>query len=105
MRQTRRKINIGGSNEQTNLEIITKILEYLDKPKGLIKFVTDRAAHDRRYALDCARISKELDWKPLNTFEESLAITVDWYLENKSWWERIKAGEYASYYERMYINR
>jgi dTDP-glucose 4,6-dehydratase len=99
------KYNIGGSNEKTNLEIITKILEYLDKPKSLIKFVTDRAAHDRRYALSCARISKELDWKPLSSFEESLAKTVDWYLDNKSWWERIKAGEYAKYYERMYLNR
>jgi dTDP-glucose 4,6-dehydratase len=97
--------NIGGGNEKTNLELIRKLLELVNKPRSLIQFVTDRPAHDRRYALDCAKIAKELGWKPACSFEKALSATVDWYLKNESWWRSIKSGEYAKYYERMYSHR
>jgi dTDP-glucose 4,6-dehydratase len=97
--------NVGGENEKTNLEIISGILEFLGKPKSLIQFVTDRAGHDRRYALDSSKLSRELDWKLAYSFKESLETTIKWYLDNDSWWERIKHGEYANYYERMYAHR
>ena len=97
--------NIGSGNEKTNLELIRKLLELLDKPQSLIQFVTDRPAHDRRYALDCARISTELGWKPAHSFDEALSATVDWYLKNESWWQSIKSGEYSRYYQEMYHNR
>lgn len=97
--------NIGGGNEKTNLELIRKLLKLLDKPQSLIQFVTDRPAHDRRYALDCARIATELGWKPAYSFEKALSATVEWYLKNESWWRSIKSGEYVKYYERMYSHR
>jgi dTDP-glucose 4,6-dehydratase len=95
--------NVGGGNEKTNLELIYKLLELLDKPRNLIQFVTDRPAHDRRYALDCARITTELGWKPDYSFEKALSATVDWYLKNESWWQSIKSGEYSRYYRKMYL--
>jgi len=97
--------NIGSGNEKTNLELIRKLLELLDKPQGLIQFVTDRPAHDRRYALDCAKIATELGWKPSFSFEKALSATVDWYLKNESWWRSIKSGEYSKYYKKMYLER
>jgi dTDP-glucose 4,6-dehydratase len=97
--------NIGGGNEKTNLELIHKLLELLDKPRSLMQFVTDRPAHDRRYALDCSKIAAELDWKPAYSFEKGLRATVDWYLKNEPWWRSIKSGEYAKYYEKMYVRR
>ncbi len=97
--------NIGSGNEKTNLELIRKLLELLDKPQSLIQFVTDRPAHDRRYALDCTRIATELGWKPAYSFEKALSATVDWYLKNESWWRSIKSGEYSRYYEKMYLKR
>jgi len=97
--------NIGSGNEKTNLEIIRKLLELLDKPQSLIQFVTDRPAHDRRYALDCTRITTELGWKPAYSFEKALSATVDWYLKNESWWRSIKSGEYSRYYKKMYLKR
>jgi len=97
--------NIGSGNEKTNLELIHKLLELLHKPRSLIQFVTDRPAHDRRYALDCSKIATELGWKPAYSFERALSATVDWYLKNESWWRSIKSGEYAKYYERMYSHR
>lgn len=97
--------NIAGGNEKTNLEVIHKLLELLGKPKSLIQFVTDRPGHDRRYALDIAKVAEELGWKPTYTFEEALTTTVDWYLKNESWWRQIKTGEYAEYYDRMYLHR
>jgi dTDP-glucose 4,6-dehydratase len=97
--------NIGGGNEKTNLELIRKLLELLDKPQSLIQFVTDRPAHDRRYAVDCARIATELGWKPAYSFEKALSATVDWYLKNESWWRSIKSGEYSKYYKKMYFKR
>lgn len=97
--------NIGSGNEKTNLELIRKLLELLDKPQSLMQFVTDRPAHDRRYALDCARIATELGWKPAYSFEKALSATVDWYLKNESWWRSIKSGEYSKYYKKMYLKR
>jgi dTDP-glucose 4,6-dehydratase len=97
--------NIGSGNEKTNLELIRKLLELLDKPQSLIQFVTDRPAHDRRYALNCAKIATELGWKPAYSFEKALSATVDWYLKNESWWRSIKSGEYSRYYKKMYLKR
>ncbi len=97
--------NIGSGNEKTNLELVKKILELLGKPQSLIHFVTDRPGHDRRYALDITKITRELGWKPVYSFEEALSATVDWYLENEVWWRQIKSGEYLKYYERMYSHR
>jgi len=97
--------NIGGGNEKTNLELIRKLLELLNKPQSLIQFVTDRPAHDRRYALDCARITTKLGWKPVHSFGEALSATVDWYLKNEFWWQSIKSGEYSRYYKKMYLKR
>lgn len=97
--------NIGSGNERTNLELIHKLLELLNKPKDLIQFVTDRPGHDRRYSLDISKISTELGWKPIYSYEESLAATVDWYMKSETWWSRIKSGEYTKYYEKMYHQR
>ncbi len=97
--------NIGSGHEKTNLELIHRLLELLDKPQSLIQFVTDRPAHDRRYALDCSRIATDLGWQPAFSFEKALRATVDWYLKNESWWRSIKSGEYAKYYEKMYLKR
>lgn len=103
--QPGRIYNIGSGNEKTNLELIRKLLELLDKPQSLIQFVADRPAHDRRYALDCARIATELSWKPAYSFEKALSATVDWYLKSESWWRSIKSGEYSQYYKKMYLKR
>lgn len=97
--------NIGGHNEKTNLEVVKTILKELDKPEDLITFVTDRPGHDRRYAIDPTKIHRELGWLPATPFEEGIKKTIQWYLNNRSWWENIISGEYADYYEKMYKNR
>ncbi|MHC4423874.1 MAG: dTDP-glucose 4,6-dehydratase, partial [Planctomycetota bacterium] len=97
--------NIGGCNEKTNLEVIGLILARLGKPKSLIKHVTDRPGHDRRYAIDAAKIMKELSWKPSVTFEEGINKTIDWYLQNHKWLSNVVSGDYQKYYELMYGNR
>ncbi|MEN6292506.1 MAG: dTDP-glucose 4,6-dehydratase [Methanobacterium sp.] len=97
--------NIGGNNEKKNIEIVKLILQNLNKPESLINFVKDRLGHDRRYAIDSRKIQNELGWTPKYTFETGIAETIQWYLDNKEWWERIKSGEYLAYYERMYSNR
>jgi dTDP-glucose 4,6-dehydratase len=97
--------NIGGCNEKTNLEVVNLILGRLDKPKSLIKHVTDRPGHDRRYAIDATKIMKELDWKPSVTFEEGINKTIDWYLQNREWLSNVVSGDYQKYYEFMYGNR
>jgi dTDP-glucose 4,6-dehydratase len=97
--------NIGSGNEKTNLELIHKLLELLDKPQSLIEFVTDRPGHDRRYALDCTKIAAELGWKPAYSFEEALSAAIDWYLNNEFWWRSIKSGAYSRYYKKMYLGR
>ncbi len=97
--------NIGGKNEKSNLELVQRILDIMDKPYSLITFVTDRPGHDRRYALESAKIEHELGWKLSRSFEKGLKETIQWYKENESWWRRIKSGEYAEYYQRMYSQR
>jgi dTDP-glucose 4,6-dehydratase len=97
--------NIGGNNEKKNIDIVKLILQNLNKPESLINFVKDRLGHDRRYAIDSSKIQSELGWTPKYTFETGIAETIQWYLDNKEWWERIKSGEYMAYYERMYSNR
>ena len=97
--------NIGGCNEKTNLEVVDLILNRLGKPKSLIKHVTDRPGHDRRYAIDASKIISELGWQPLVSFEEGINKTIDWYLQNQDWLRSIVSGEYKTYYESMYGNR
>ncbi len=97
--------NIGGHGERTNLDVVHLLLEHLGRPENLIKYVKDRPGHDRRYAIDPAKITKELGWSPRFTFEEGLKQTMDWYLDNRCWWERIKSGEYTDYYREMYGTR
>ncbi len=97
--------NIGGHNEKTNIDIVKTILKILDKPESLITYVTDRKGHDMRYAIDPTKIHSELGWLPETMFADGIVKTVNWYLENKSWWEKIISGEYTKYYEEMYGNR
>jgi len=97
--------NIGGCNEKTNLEVVYMILDRLGKPKSLVKHVTDRPGHDRRYAIDASKIIKELKWKPTVTFEEGINKTIDWYLQNGKWLSNVVSGDYQKYYELMYGNR
>lgn len=97
--------NVGGHNERTNLEVVRTVLRELHKPESLITFVTDRPGHDMRYAIDPSKIHAELGWLPQTRFEDGIRETVKWYLEHRGWWERILAGEYQGYYEKMYGNR
>lgn len=97
--------NIGGHNERNNLEVVKTILSHLGKPESLITFVGDRKGHDLRYAIDPEKISKELGWLPTTNFDDGIKMTIDWYLQNKSWWENIISGEYQQYYEKMYGDR
>ena len=97
--------NIGGHNEKTNLEVVKTVLSELGKPESLITYVSDRPGHDRRYAIDPAKIHHELGWLPATPFEEGIKKTIHWYLENRTWWENIISGEYANYYKKMYGNR
>jgi dTDP-glucose 4,6-dehydratase len=96
--------NIGGGQEHTNIDVVHRILKGLGKPTDLIRFIQDRPGHDRRYALDCKKIS-ELGFKPKHAFEEALRLTIRWYMENTAWWQKIKSGEFRKYYERMYSKR
>lgn len=93
--------NIGAGNEKTNLEITKMILRELKKPESLMEFVKDRPAHDKRYALDLAKI-KKLGWKPKYKFENALKKTIKWYIENKWWWKKIKQGKFKEYYKKQY---
>ncbi len=97
--------NIGGHNERTNLEVVKTILKQLGKPESLIHFVKDRPGHDLRYAMDPTKIETELGWKPEYDFDTGIRKTIEWYLENKDWWQHILNGEYREYYDRMYKER
>ncbi len=97
--------NVGGHNERTNLDVVRTIVRELGKSEELITYVTDRPGHDRRYAIDPTKISSELGWLPRTSFDEGIRRTIQWYLDNRSWWEHILAGEYQTYYERMYGKR
>ncbi len=97
--------NIGGHNEKANIEVVKIILEKLDKPESLITYVTDRKGHDQRYAIDPTKIHNELGWLPDTCFDEGIAKTVQWYLDNDAWLQNIISGEYKEYYDKMYSNR
>jgi dTDP-glucose 4,6-dehydratase len=94
--------NVGGHNEKTNLEVVKTILRALKKPESLIRFVTDRPGHDMRYAIDPTKLETELGWKPQYTFDTGIQQTIQWYLENREWWEHIISGEYTNYFAKMY---
>ena len=94
--------NIGGHNEMKNIDIVKLICKALDKPESLITHVTDRKGHDMRYAIDPSFIHSELGWLPETKFADGIQKTIQWYLDNKPWWEEIVSGEYQNYYERMY---
>jgi len=96
--------NVGGGNEHPNIEVTYSILERLGKPRSLINYVADRPGHDRRYSVDTAKIH-ELGWSPQVPFAQGLADTIDWYSKNEKWWKKIKSGEFAEYYARMYEQR
>ena len=97
--------NVGGHNERTNLEVVKTILKALGKPESLIKFVSDRKGHDMRYAIDPTKLETELGWKPKYTFDTGIPQTIDWYLNNKEWWENIISGEYKNYFQNMYVDK
>lgn len=105
--------NIGGNNEWRNIDLVHLLIKLIDekmgRPEGeslsLITYVTDRAGHDLRYAIDSTKLMTELGWKPSVTFEEGLAMTVDWYFDNWDWIENITSGDYQSYYKKMYSGR
>jgi len=102
--------NIGGFNEWKNIDLIKVLIATVDRQLGrpsgaslpLITYVTDRAGHDLRYAIDSGKLHRELGWSPSLQFEEGIEKTVKWYLENREWMERITSGDYKSYYEKMY---
>jgi dTDP-glucose 4,6-dehydratase len=105
--------NVGGLNEWTNIELVKYLCQLMDKKLGrisgeseqLITYVTDRKGHDMRYAIDASKLENELGWTPSIQFEEGLEKTVDWYLANQSWIEKVTSGAYQSYYNEMYSNR
>lgn len=97
--------NIGGHNEMRNIDIVRMICQALGKPESLITYVADRKGHDMRYAIDPEKISSELGWQPETKFEDGIRKTIQWYLENRRWWESIISGDYQNYYEKMYGNR
>ena len=97
--------NIGGHNEHSNLDVVKTILKQLGKPESLITFVGDRKGHDLRYAIDPSKIHGELGWMPETKFDDGICQTIDWYLNNESWWKNIISGDYMEYYEKMYGNR
>ena len=99
--------NIGGMEEAEipNKIVAEQICNLLGKPTSLIKFVTDRLAHDKRYAIDYTKINRELGWKPQIKFSDGLKDTIEWYVNNRPWWERVKSGAYREYYEQNYASR
>ena len=103
--------NIGGHNERTNLFIVNSVISYIHDHKdetvddGLIKHVTDRKGHDRRYGIDPQKIKDALGWYPETPFEKGIVRTIEWYLNNEDWIENVVSGEYQNYYDNMYGNR
>jgi len=114
--------NVGGRNEKKNIDIVNLVCSLVDelvsKDAGLkkefpfegtraslIHFVKDRPGHDRRYAIDCSKMEKELGWTPEHVFEDGIRKTIEWYLDNRPWWERVLSGEYSEYYDLQYAGR
>ena len=104
--------NIGGNNEWKNIDLVHKLCEIMDQKLSretghsakLITYVTDRAGHDFRYAIDASKLENELGWKPSVAFDQGFEKTIDWYLENESWLENVTSGNYQAYYNNMYTN-
>jgi dTDP-glucose 4,6-dehydratase len=94
--------NIGGRSERTNLELTHRLLEVMGKAHSLIRHIKDRLGHDRRYAIDCSKLERELGWKPAITFEEGLRDTVRWYQEHSDWVANVRSGQYLTYYKKHY---
>ncbi|MEG0451922.1 MAG: GDP-mannose 4,6-dehydratase, partial [Coprobacillus sp.] len=88
-----------------NLEVVQTILKTLDKPETLINYVTDRKGHDMRYAIDPHKLETELGWKPIYNFDTGIQQTIQWYLDNKEWWQNILSGEYKNYFDKMYSSK
>ena len=97
--------NVGGHNEMKNIDIVKLICKALGKPESLIHFVKDRKGHDRRYAIDPAKIHRELGWLPETKFADGIQKLIQWYLDNEEWWQPIVNGDYVKYYDRMYGSR
>jgi dTDP-glucose 4,6-dehydratase len=105
--------NIGGNNEWKNIDLVNKLCEIMDRKLGrnegesakLITYVTDRAGHDFRYAIDASKLESELGWSPSVAFDQGFEKTVDWYLENNEWLDNVTSGNYQAYYQNMYTNR
>ena len=97
--------NIGGNRSLPNLEVVQQVLKITGKPESLISYVKDRPGHDRRYALTSEKLMRETGWQPVMNFEAGLSRTIEWYRSNSEWLERVRSGEYRSYYERNYGNR
>lgn len=97
--------NVGGHNEKRNIDVVKLILAELGKPESLVRYVEDRKGHDRRYAIDPAKIHDELGWLPETKFEDGIMRTIRWYAENREWWKEIVSGEYREYYQMMYGGR
>ena len=93
--------NVGADNERPNMDVVEGILDLLGKPHSLIRYVEDRPGHDRRYALDFAKV-RALGWSPRHDFAACLQETVAWYVDNRWWWEKIKSGAFRDYYEKQY---
>ncbi|MGD0115985.1 MAG: dTDP-glucose 4,6-dehydratase [Dehalococcoidia bacterium] len=96
--------NVGAGNERPNMDVVEAILDRLGKPRSLIRFVQDRPGHDRRYALDFDKV-RALGWSPRHDFAACIDETVDWYVANRRWWEKIKSGAFRAYYDRQYAAR
>jgi dTDP-glucose 4,6-dehydratase len=97
--------NVGAGNERPNLDVVRAILRLTGRDDTLIRHVPDRPGHDRRYAMDAAKIRGELGWQPRHGFEDGLADTVAWYRSNRAWTERVRSGAYRDYYDRQYAAR
>jgi dTDP-glucose 4,6-dehydratase len=97
--------NIGGTDVEENLTMARRLLRATGQPETLLSYVKDRPGHDRRYALDCKKMERELGWKPQITLEEGLRQTIDWYKSNQAWLAGVRKGDYLSYYEKYYENR
>jgi dTDP-glucose 4,6-dehydratase len=96
--------NVGGGDEHENIDVAGWMLELTGADRSLLRSVPDRPGHDRRYSLDTTKL-RGLGWSPQKRFEDGLRETVDWYRDNRAWWEPIKSGEYRAYYERQYAER
>jgi len=97
--------NIGGHNEQSNIEVIKVILNQLGRPETLVSYIADRPGHDRRYAIDSSKIQNELGWKPKTEFQNGIRKTIEWYLNNRDWLKNTVSGGYNAYFDKMYSEK